>query len=199
MALLTGCGSVSLWPSFLVVGMETPETPGSQGCCEDAGKSPAALIVGAGPERAPNRCRLVPLSLGPTPAPGAHRWLWVGKSPHLVLTIRLFFSICPKEAPVGAPKQEEEKGASCLLSPVGRDWSWPGKHGVADTESIGAWWWEMFSLSRDRKLLLYWVQSAQWVAGRVCAGHPHSLHPFLLQTLLTPNKPPPISLPLSLK
>lgn len=71
MALLTGCGSVSLWPSFLVVGMETPETPGSQGCCEDAGKSPAALIVGAGPERAPNRCRLVPLSLGSTPAPGA--------------------------------------------------------------------------------------------------------------------------------
>lgn len=100
---------------------------------------------------------------------------------------------------MGAPKQEEEKGASCLLSPVGRDWSWPGKHGVADTESTGAWWWEMFSLSRDWKLLLYWVQSAQWVAGRVCAGHPHSLHPLLLQTLLTPNKPPPVSLPLSLK
>ena len=60
---------------------------------------------------------------------------------------------------MGAPKQEEEKGASCLLSPVGRDWSWPGKHGVADTESIGTWWWEMFSLSRDRKLLLYWATS----------------------------------------
>ena len=74
-----------------------------------------------------------------------------------------------------------------------------GSTGVADPEPTGAWWWEMFSLSRGRKLLLYWVQSAQWVAGRVCAGHPHSLHPLLLQTLLTPNKPPPVSLPLSFK
>ena len=116
-------------PASLLLGWRPQKHPAHRAAVRMQERSPAALTVGAGPEQAPNRCQLVPLSLGPTPALGALLLLlWVGKSPHLVLTIWLFFSICPKEAQVGARKQEKEKGASCLLSPAGRDWSWPGKH-----------------------------------------------------------------------
>ena len=86
--------------------------------------------------------------------------------------IRLFFSICPKEALAGTLKQEEEKGASCPLSPASRGWSWPGEHRdggsrvhrsmvVGDVFFVR--WSEVPSLLG---------KSAQWVAGRVCAGHP---------------------------
>ena len=104
-------------PASLLLGWRPQKHPAHRAAVRMQERSPAALTVGAGPEQAPNRCQLVPLSLGPTPALGALLLLlWVGKSPHLVLTIWLFFSICPKEAPVGARKQEKEKGASCLLS-----------------------------------------------------------------------------------
>ena len=170
-------------PASLSLGWRPQKHPAHRAALRMQERSPAALATGAGPEWAPNRCPLVPCCvLAPRLPRGLcrHYWLLLGKSPHLVLAIQLFFSICPKEALVGTQKQEEEKGASCPLSPASRGWSWPGKHRnggsrVHRSMVVG----DVFFV-RWSKFLLYWGKSAQWVAGRVCAGHPQSLHPLPL-------------------
>lgn len=181
--MLTGCGSVSVaqLPCHWDGGPRNTQPHRAAVRMQERG--PAALTMGAGPTASAYQMPARPAEAWPhacTRGPAATAGCRSASPPYLVLTIRLFFSICPKEASaVGARKQEEEKGASCLLSPVGRDWSWPGKHRWRIPESTGAWWWETFSLSHGLKLLLYRGQSAQSVAGRVCTGRPFCAAPSL--------------------
>ena len=201
-ALLTGCGSVSLWPSFLVIGTEAPETPSSQGCCEDAGKRSCCSHHGGWPTASAHQMPARPAETWPHACTRGYAATagCRSASPLIWFLPSGYFLASAQRRPqweLGSRKRRRELPACCpLRAGTGRG---QGSTGVADPESPGVWWWETFSLSRGRKLLLYRGHSAQWVAGRVCAGRPHSLQPLLLQTLLTPNKPSPTSLPLSLK
>lgn len=160
-------------------------------------RGPAALTMGAGPQRLPTRCQLARRGLAPCLHQGfcRHCWLQVGKPPHLVLTIRLFLASAQRRPrwELGSKKRRRELPACCPL--------WAGTGRGQEAQGGGS---RVHRSVVVGDFLCLVVGSCFSTEGTKCSvgspgksvqERPHSVQPLLLQTLLTPNKPSPHHFP----
>lgn len=153
-ALLTGCGSVSLWPSFLVIGTEAQKHPAHRAAVRMQERGPCCSHSWG---LAHSEC--LPDASSPAEA-WPHAWpplLAAGRqAPSSGSYHSGYFLASAQRRPwweLGSRKRRRELSACC---PLWAGTECTGSTGVADSEDRRSVVVGDFSLSRGRKLLLHW-------------------------------------------